>query len=277
MDLVHAVVVEPRVVVHIGQQHLGLDDLHIGQAGRLGHPVRDVDAEAVDAALQPEPQRLLQVVVDLAVLPVEVGLFGVEQMQIPLAEVAVGFGDAGPRRAAEDRHPVVGRMDAVGAGAVAEDVALPRVGAGARGQRGLKPRVRGAGVVGDQVHRHLDVARVGGLDQPVERRHAAEQRVDVTRVGHVVAVIGHRRHHHRVQPDGVDAERLEVIQPRRDAVEVADAVAVLIAERARIHLIEHRMRPPRPVVGRSHARNLHRNGVGSQNGELTMELAAISR
>ena len=153
-------------------------------------------------------------------------------------------------------------MDAVGAAAVAEDVALTGVAAGAGGERRLKPGVRGAGVVGDQVHRHLDVARVGRLDEPVERRHPAEQRVDVTRVGHVVAVVGHRRHHHRVEPDGVDAERLEVIRAGRDAVEVADAVAVLIGERARIHLIEHRMLPPRPVVGRSHARNLHRSGVG---------------
>ena len=112
MDLVHAVVVEPRVVVHVGQQHLGLDDLHVGQARRLGHAVRDVDAEPVDAAFQPEPQRLLEVVVDLAVLPVEVGLLGVEQVQVVLAGIAVGFGDAGPGGAAEDRHPVVGRMDA---------------------------------------------------------------------------------------------------------------------------------------------------------------------
>ncbi len=85
VDVVHAVVVEPRVVVHVGEQHLGLDDLHVGQSRRFGHAVRDVDAEPVDAALQPEPQRLLEVVEDLGVVPVQVGLLGVEQVQVPLA------------------------------------------------------------------------------------------------------------------------------------------------------------------------------------------------
>ena len=100
-------------------------------------------------------------------------------------------------------------------------------------------------MVGHQVHRDLDAARVRGLDQPVQRLHAAEQRVDVARIGDVVAVVGHRRHHHRVEPDRVDAERLEVVQPGGHAVEVADAVAVAVAERPRIHLVEHRVRPPR--------------------------------
>ena len=118
--------------------------------------------------------------------------------------------------------------------------------------------MRRAGVVGHQVHRHLDAPCVRRLDQPVQRRHPAEERVDVARVGDVVAVVGHRRHHHRVQPDRVDAQRLEVVQPGGDAVEVTDAVAVAVAERARIHLVEHRVRPPRPGVRIGHARNLHR-------------------
>ena len=152
----HAVVVEPWVVVHIGQQHLGPDDLHIGQPRRLGHAVRDVDPEPVDAALQPEPQRLLEVLEHLGVVPVQVRLLGVEQVQIPLAGVAVSLDNAGPCGAAEDRHPVVRRMNAAGAGAVAEDVALTLVAAGAGGQCRLEPGVRRAGVVGHQVHRHLD-------------------------------------------------------------------------------------------------------------------------
>jgi hypothetical protein len=80
VDVVHAVVVEPRVVVHLGQQHLGLNDLHVRQARRFGHPVGDVDAESVDTPLEPEAKRLLEVVEDLGVLPVEVRLFGVEQV-----------------------------------------------------------------------------------------------------------------------------------------------------------------------------------------------------
>ena len=40
----------------------------------LGEGVRHVDAEAIGAAVAPEAQRLLEVLVDLGILPVEVGL-----------------------------------------------------------------------------------------------------------------------------------------------------------------------------------------------------------
>jgi len=60
--------------------------------------VCDIDAEAVDAALQPEPQRLLQVVENLGVVPIQVRLFDIEEMQIPLARRAVRFGDPRPGR-----------------------------------------------------------------------------------------------------------------------------------------------------------------------------------
>ena len=115
-------------------------------------------------------------------------------------------------RPAEDRQPVVRRMKSAGPGAVAEDVALPLHAARAGGQRGLKPRMLGAGVVGHQIHGDLDAPGVRGLDEPVQRVDAAEQRVDVARVRHVVAVIGHRRDDHRVEPDGVDAQQLEVVE-----------------------------------------------------------------
>jgi hypothetical protein len=106
-----------------------------------GHAVGHVDAEPVDATFQPEPQRLLQIVEDLRVLPVEVGLLGIEQVQVPLARLAVRLLDPRPGRAAEHRHPVVRRVQAAGAASVAEDVALALHTAGACCQRGLEPGV----------------------------------------------------------------------------------------------------------------------------------------
>jgi hypothetical protein len=103
---------------------------------------------------------------------------------------------------------------------------------------------------------------VSGISQPVQRFDPAEQRVDVARIGHVVAVVGHRRDHHRIEPDRVDAQRLEVLQLGGDPVEIADAVTVAVTERPGVHLIEKRARPP---------------GCCHQNGEFTIECAAISR
>ena len=237
VDVVHALVVEPRVVV-VEPQHPDVGVLHVRQTRRLCHPVRDVDAEAVHATVHPEPQGLFEVVEHLGVVPVQVRLFGVEQVQVPLPGVAVGLDHPCPRRPAEHRHPVVGRQHAVGTAAVAEDVALT-LAAGTGGHPRLKPGVLRAGVVGDQVHRHFDAALVRPGDHPVQRVEPTEQRVDIAGVGDVIAVVGHRRHGDRVQPDRVDPELLEVVEPGRDTVEVADAVAVAVGKRAWIHLVEH--------------------------------------
>ena len=49
----------------------------------------------------------------------------------------------------------------------------------------------GAGVVGHQVHRDPDATAMRLGDELLERFESAEQRVDVPRVGDVIAVIGH--------------------------------------------------------------------------------------
>src|SRR6185312_14132303 len=61
----------------------------VGQAGGLDHAVRDVDAEAVDATVEPEPEDPAELFANPRVLPVQVGLRAVEQVQVPLAGRAV--------------------------------------------------------------------------------------------------------------------------------------------------------------------------------------------
>jgi hypothetical protein len=99
-------------------------------------------------------------------------------------------------------------------------------------------------VVGDDVDRHLDSASVRGGEQRVEVGKGAEQRVDVARVGDVVAAVGHRRAVERREPDRVHTQLDEMVQPGVDADEVTGAVAVAVGEAARIDLVEDRRRPP---------------------------------
>ncbi len=139
VNVVHVGMVESRVAVaEHPRPHL---DVGVRQARWLGHAVRHVDTETVDAAFQPEPQRLLQVVEYLRVVPVEVRLFGVEEMQIPLARLTVRLGHPGPGQPAEHRLPVVRRLRSTGSATVAEDVAVARGAARFGGQRFLKPRM----------------------------------------------------------------------------------------------------------------------------------------
>ena len=95
-----------------------------------------------------------------------------------------------------------------------------------------------------------------GGDQVVEVVQGAELGRDVAVVGHVVAAVGQRRGIERAEPDRVDAQAGQVADPRRDAREVTDAVAVAVGEAARVDLVDRRLTPPvgvqRGVVGEQH-------------------------
>ena len=217
------------------------------QRRRLGDVVDDVHAEAVDPAVEPPPHHRVDGLPHLRVLPVEVGLLAREQVQVVLARRRVEL----PRRTGEGRGPV-GRLGARRTGLHAltrrpppVPVALRVVPARARRH---EPRVLVGGVVDDEVHDEAHAAAVEVGEQGVEVLERAEHRLDVLVVGDVVAVVVHRRRVDRRQPQHVDAEVLQVVQPRAHAGEVADAVTVAVREAARVHLVHHGAAPPRVVL-----------------------------
>ncbi len=69
--------------------------------------------------------------------------------------------------------------------------------------------------------------------------------MDADIVGHVIAEIVHRGGVDRGEPDGVNVQALDVVQPLADAVQVADAVAVAVLERARVDLVDDSFLPPK--------------------------------
>jgi hypothetical protein len=149
--------------------------------------VGDVDTEAVHPTVKPEPQDAVELVHHLRVLPVQVRLLLREQMQIPLP-VRHPF----PRRAAEHRRPVVRWHLTASAAPVPEDepgtLGTSRLGR----ERGLEPRVLVGEVIGYDVYRHPQPPLSRGGHQRVEVGERAEHRVDVARVGDVVAAVRHR-------------------------------------------------------------------------------------
>ena len=195
----------------------------------LGDQVDHVEAEALDALALPEAEDRGQLGPDLGVLPVQVGLADVEQVQVPLAQA----GHILPGRAAEFGHPVGGQL--VGA-ALLEDVVvlillLP-------GQSPLEPRVVGGGVVEHHVQHQADAALVRLPDEGLQVLHRAETGVDGAVVGHVVAVVMLRRGEEGGQPEVIHPQVLEIVQLGGHAGQVAQAVAVGVAKRFGVDLVD---------------------------------------
>ena len=225
-DVVHLRVVVGVLVLDVAVA-VGVVSGQVGVVVEVGvfEEARDgVDAEAVDALVHPEAEDVGHGFLDLRIAPVEVGLLLVEVVVVPLTGLLV----VGPGGVAEPGLPVVGRagQDAF---AVAPDVPVA-LGIGARRARLDEPRVLVGGVVDDVVHDDADAALLGLGDHAVEVGHGAVFGIDGGVVGDVVAVVDAGRGIHGRDPDGVDAEVVEVVEARGDAVDVADAVAVGVLE-----------------------------------------------
>ena len=172
-----------------------------------------VEAEAAHPALEPEADDVFERLVDLGIVPVEVGLLDIKLVVVVLA----GLGVPLPRRVAEVRLPVVRRLALVGrrlALAIVPHVPVA-VRIGARRARLKEPLVLVGSVVHHHVHHHADVALVGLGNQVVKVGHGAVLRIDVPVVGDVVAEVNLRRGIDGREPDGVDAQFLQVVEALR--------------------------------------------------------------
>ncbi len=199
--------------------------------------VHRIEPQAIDTLVEPEPQIVEHGRADFGVVEIEIGLRRQEIVQVVLAASRLPL----PCDAAENGQPVVGRCPVrprigphipVGFRIVAARAAL------------AKPRVFARCVTQNVIDDHLEPESMRLREQPLEVSHRAEHGIDIAVIRHVVAEIRHRRFEERRDPDGVDAEARHVVEPVDDALQIADAVAVAVAEAARIDLVDHRAAPP---------------------------------
>ena len=116
-----------------------------------------------------------------------------------------------------------------------------------------------------QVEQHPHAPAVGPSDETAHVIIAAIPGRDVIIVGDIVAPVAELGTEAGIDPDGVAAQVAYVVQPVRDAVDVAHAVAVVVGEGRRIDLIDHGT----PKPGGYLARPRHRDKQAQERRQKT--------
>jgi len=63
-------------------------------------------------------------------------------------------------------------------------------------------------------------------DQLFNLSHRPENRIDFEKIGNIIAIIDFRRFEDWIQPNHIDAQILNIIQPIDDAADVPDTIPV---------------------------------------------------
>ena len=225
----------------VAQELVRVLDRALRHAHGLDQEGHRVEPEAAQALLEPEARDLRDLVADGGVGDVEVGLVGVEAVQVPAPGPLV----IGPVRV------LLVREDHV-AGLLLGLLVLPDVevveGRVAVARR-LEPRVGARRVVGHEVGDHAEPAVARRAHEVDEVAVGPEPAVDAVEVGDVVAVVALARGVEGHEPEATRAEAGEVVDALGQALEVADAVAVLIEEGLDVEAVHDRVLPP-DVAGR---------------------------
>ena len=221
-----------QVLVHV--RAVGIEAAAVavvlGEVGGLGDQVDHIQAEAAHAFVAPEAHHLEHFGAHLGVVPIEVGLCMVEQMQVVLASLRFVL----PGRAAELGFPVV-RL-------VAPDVEVT-IGIVEAAARLLEPFVFDGGVVDHDIEHQLDATLGGFADQQVAVGHSAVAGVDGVVVADVVAVVALGRTQERGDPQAIHAQPFEVVEFVHDAQQVTGGVTRVAVEAFGVDLVDHRVLP----------------------------------
>ncbi len=101
-----------------------------------------------------------------------------------------------------------------------------------------------AGVVRDEVEEDFQAEGVGIAQESIEGGEVAEERVDVTVVGDVVAMVGHWGWVEGSEPDPVHPQVAQIVQAGAHPGQVTNTITVRIGKTADVHLIEDSVSPP---------------------------------
>src|SRR6266513_5585905 len=100
-------------------------------------------------------------------------------------------------------------------------------------------------VINDQLRDDAQPALMRGVEERAKIVECSVVRINIVIIGDVVAVIAQRRWIKGQEPDGGDAELLEIIELLDQSTEVADAVAIAVMEGLDVQLVNDRVFVPK--------------------------------
>ena len=156
---------------------------------------------------------------DLGARPVQVGLLGQEQVQVPLPRSPRPTST--PARRTAERQLFGGPPPRP-----SRQMYQSRLGESRDDRESRNHGCCELVWFGTQSSSTRRPSRCASASRRSKAARSPKTGIDVRVVAHVVAEVGHRRGVDRREPDRVDAEPCDVGEPREDPVEVADAVAV---------------------------------------------------
>ena len=110
--------------------------------------------------------------------------------------------------------------------------------------RGDEPRMVNGGIADDVVEDDMHTALMSLLEQTAGILVGAIAWCYLVIVAHVVAGIVEGGVEEGIEPDGINAEAFHIVEFADDALQVADAVAIGVAESLWVDLIEYRILGP---------------------------------
>ncbi len=172
-----------RVRPYVLDDRVRLGKVFVGRSVALAEIGNCVQAEAVDAGVEPALHDLANGADDARIVEVEIRLVREEAMPV----IGLGFGVPGPVRflgVGEDDARL--RKARVG---VAPDIPVARARVRRAAARAPEPGMLVGGVIDDQLGDDTQAAPLRLGDEAAEVLHRAERRIDRTVVGDVVAVV----------------------------------------------------------------------------------------
>jgi hypothetical protein len=201
---------------------------------QVGHGVQP---EPVDTEVEPEPHDVEHRLLNSGVVVVEIRLMVEEPVPVELAADRIKR----PVRVFGVDEDDPGVRVLVAAVAPHVVIAVWSVGVAARL---LEPGVRFRRVVHHQVGDDPDAPPVRSVEELDEVIDGAELRQHLIEVADVITAVAQRRIVKRWQPNAVDAQPLQVVDPFGKPAQITESVSVGVVERPDQHFVENRVLEP---------------------------------